>query len=64
MIHIGGEASSFKKARELAQELIDSGAALEKFRETVEYQGGDSSFIDDYKQSCQQLNEKASNKSP
>ncbi len=49
MIHLAGQAKSFKQARELAQELITSGAALSKFKETVEYQGGNSSFLKNYK---------------
>ena len=49
MIHIGGQANSFKKARELAEDLVSSGAALEKFIETIEYQKGDSSFVKNYK---------------
>ena len=49
MIHIGGQSSSFNKARALAEELVNSGAALNKFIETIEYQGGDSSFVKNYK---------------
>jgi len=49
MIHLGGQAKTFNKAKELANELINSGAALNKFNETIQYQGGDSSFIKNYK---------------
>ena len=49
MIHIGGKAKTFKHARELAEELIETGAALNKFIETIEYQGGNASFVENYK---------------
>lgn len=49
MIHIGGQATSFKKARLLAEELVSSGAALEKFIEIIEYQNGNASFVKNYK---------------
>jgi pyrimidine-nucleoside phosphorylase len=49
MIHLGGQAKSFEQARELAKDLVQSGAALNKFIETIEYQGGDSSFVTNYK---------------
>ena len=48
MIHLGGHANSFEAAKKYAIELIDSGAALENFKKTIQYQGGDIRFIEDY----------------
>ena len=49
MIHLGGKASSFSAAQKYAKELISSGAALEKFKETISYQGGNPKFLTNYK---------------
>ncbi|MGX7108703.1 pyrimidine-nucleoside phosphorylase [Facklamia miroungae] len=38
---------SIQEGTDLLQEQIDSGAALKKFREFIEVQGGDASFIDE-----------------
>ncbi|MGA2511058.1 MAG: thymidine phosphorylase [Candidatus Acidiferrales bacterium] len=47
MLHFGGRAATVAKGRHLADELIGSGQALEKFRKMVELQGGDPHAIDD-----------------
>ena len=47
MLHLGGRSSTIDQARKLADQLLRSGQALEKFRRMVELQGGDPSFIDD-----------------
>ena len=49
MIHIAGKAKTFKHARELAEDLIETGAALNKFIETIEYQGGNPAFVKNYR---------------
>lgn len=38
-----------EKAKEHLKSIVNSGQALEKFRELIKVQGGDSSVIDDYK---------------
>jgi pyrimidine-nucleoside phosphorylase len=47
MFHLGGTTPSVAKGRQTAEQLIDSGRALAKFREMVQMQGGDLSSIDD-----------------
>jgi pyrimidine-nucleoside phosphorylase len=47
MFQIGGEASSLAQGRQTAEQIIDSGRGLAKFREMVQLQGGDLSAIDD-----------------
>ena len=47
MLHLGGRAETVAQGRQLATKLIDSGKALEKFRQMVELQGGDPRAIDD-----------------
>ena len=47
MLHMGGRAETITKAKQLADELIQSGEALAKFRKMVALQGGDVSVIDD-----------------
>jgi pyrimidine-nucleoside phosphorylase/thymidine phosphorylase len=42
-----GAAFSLAQGRQTAQQMIDSGRALAKFREMVQLQGGDLSVIDD-----------------
>jgi thymidine phosphorylase len=37
-----------EEARERAERLLHSGAALEKFRQIIEAQGGDPRIVDDY----------------
>ncbi|MBC7539147.1 MAG: thymidine phosphorylase [Bacteriovorax sp.] len=48
MIYLAGLAKSHKDGIVKAQTVLDSGAALEKFRELIDHQGGDSRVIDDY----------------
>jgi pyrimidine-nucleoside phosphorylase len=47
MIHLGGRADSIAQGKQLADELLRSGKALEKFGKMVELQGGDPHVIDD-----------------
>ncbi|TDM10563.1 pyrimidine-nucleoside phosphorylase [Macrococcus lamae] len=47
MVVLGGKAEDLDDARRKLQEVIDNGAALEKFREFLENQGGDGSVVDD-----------------
>ncbi len=46
MVYLAGKAASAEEAREQLEAFIDNGRGLEKFRELVENQGGDPSFID------------------
>ena len=47
MLYCGARATSVENGRALAAELIQNGAALEKFREIVILQGGDPKIVDD-----------------
>lgn len=47
MLELAGKGS-IEDCREEAEKAVENGSALEKFREMVEAQGGDSSFINDY----------------
>jgi pyrimidine-nucleoside phosphorylase len=47
MLLLGGRASSIEAAKKLSEDLIQSGQALEKFRQMVGLQGGDVGAIDD-----------------
>jgi len=47
MVRLGGLERTDRAARERLQRALDSGAALEKFREIVTAQGGDARVIDD-----------------
>jgi pyrimidine-nucleoside phosphorylase len=47
MIALGGRADTAEEGRERAREALDSGAALDRFRQFVEAQGGDPSVVDD-----------------
>jgi pyrimidine-nucleoside phosphorylase len=49
MLHLGGVASTVEEGKKHSSELINSGKALEKFRQMVELQGGDAGVIDDPK---------------
>ncbi len=49
MIVVGGVETDLEKARQLSREGITSGAALEKFKEVIEAQGGDPRVCDDPK---------------
>ena len=42
-----GKSDDFEAAKAQCEKAIESGAALAKFREFVEAQGGDGSYIDD-----------------
>lgn len=48
MIVLGDAAADIEEGRRLYDEMISSGAALEKMREIIEWQGGDTRVIDDY----------------
>src|SRR5262245_2246140 len=48
MFHLGERAKSVNEGRALAQKLVASGEALEKFRKGITLQGGDSRVVDDY----------------
>jgi pyrimidine-nucleoside phosphorylase len=48
MLVLGHQATSLEEARERAERLLHSGAALEKFRQIIEAQGGDPRIVDDY----------------
>jgi len=46
MFFLGEVCSSVEKGKELAAKLINSGHALEKFRQMIQLHGGDSSVVD------------------
>src|SRR3989449_6195784 len=46
MFHLGGLAATITQGKHVAEQLIVSGKALEKFRQMVTLQGGDASVID------------------
>ena len=47
MFHLGESSISVAQGRKMAEQLIGSGRAMEKFRHMVELQGGDPKVIDD-----------------
>ena len=47
LLHMAGNVDSVEEGVTQLQEVLNSGRGLAKFREFVEGQGGDSSFIDD-----------------
>ena len=47
MIALGGEAETPEEGRARAREAIESGAALDRFRDLVEAQGGDPAVVED-----------------
>ena len=47
LLFLAGESRTMENARELAVSTLDSGLALDKFREIVSAQGGDTCVIDD-----------------
>jgi pyrimidine-nucleoside phosphorylase/thymidine phosphorylase len=49
MLHLGGASKTVAEGKQKASKLISSGAALTKFRQMVELQGGDARVIDDAK---------------
>lgn len=48
MIYLGGKAVSPEEGIKMAREALESGKALEKFREFVKAQGGNDGIVDDY----------------
>jgi pyrimidine-nucleoside phosphorylase len=48
MLYLGERSKSLDEGRELAQKLVASGEALEKFRRGIALQGGDARVVDDY----------------
>ena len=48
MFYLGDRTKSVDEGRGLAQKLIPSGEALEKFRKGIALQGGDARVVDDY----------------
>jgi pyrimidine-nucleoside phosphorylase len=49
MLHLGGVSDTVAEGKRQSEKLIASGAALDKFRQMVELQGGDPRTIDDPK---------------
>jgi pyrimidine-nucleoside phosphorylase len=49
MLHLGGASKTVAEGKAQSSRLISSGKALEKFRQMVKLQGGDSRVIDDAK---------------
>jgi pyrimidine-nucleoside phosphorylase len=47
MLHVGGVSKSVAEGTQLSSQLISSGKAMEKFRQMIELQGGDSRVVDD-----------------
>ena len=48
MFYLGERTKSVDQGRVLAQKLVASGEALEKFKQGIALQGGDSRVVDDY----------------
>jgi pyrimidine-nucleoside phosphorylase len=48
MFFLGERTKSVDEGRKLAEEMVASGKALEKFRQGIRLQGGDARVIDDY----------------
>ncbi len=46
MLHLAGAADGAEAGKQLARQVISDGKALGKFRELVEAQGGDPSYVD------------------
>ncbi len=47
MVYHAKKAASIDEARHMLQEVLDNGKALEKFKEFIAAQGGDSSYVQD-----------------
>jgi len=47
MFHLGDRTKSVEEGRRLAEEMIASGKALDRFRQCIRLQGGDARVIDD-----------------
>ena len=58
MFFLGERTKSVDEGRVLAQKLVASGEALEKFRQGIRLQGGDARIIDDYSRLPQAKNSK------
>ena len=48
MIFVGEKADSFEEGEKMAEEAIQSGRALEKFRQFIAAQGGNPQVVDEY----------------
>ena len=48
MLYLGERSTSVEEGRALAQQLVASGEALEKFKQGIALQGGDPRVVDDY----------------
>jgi pyrimidine-nucleoside phosphorylase len=49
MFFLADRTASVEEGRRLAETMVASGQALEKFRKGIELQGGDAGVVDDYK---------------
>ena len=49
MIHLGGAAKNLTEGKKLAKKVIKNGSALKKFEQVIKAQGGDASFVRNYK---------------
>ncbi len=49
MIHLGGAAKNLNEGKRLAKKVIKNGTALKKFVQVIKAQGGDTSFVKNYK---------------
>ncbi len=47
MLVLGEKAKTLEEARKMAEQALESGKALAKFRQLIEAQGGDLSYVDD-----------------
>jgi len=47
MFYLGGRSKTVAEGKKLAAEMIASGRARDKFRETIQLQGGDAAVVDD-----------------
>src|SRR5262245_28492093 len=48
MFYLGERTKSVDEGRVLAEKLVESGQALERFRQGIALQGGDARVVDDY----------------
>ncbi len=48
MIYAGGKASSLSQGKGMAEEVLENGKALEKFKILIREQGGEEKVVDDY----------------
>jgi pyrimidine-nucleoside phosphorylase len=48
MLVVGGLSDTIEAARSLVRACLQSGAGVEKFRQSIEAQGGDPAIVDDY----------------